>query len=840
MSSKMITTRLEMKNYTRMSIKGHSTFIYTPDDHYALQMILGTNGCGKSSLQNELFPLPGDSNFFTLGGYKDHHIRYNNRDYRILSDFRETVKGFYEFWIDGVSLNEGGKVEMCRSLCFEHFGVNNEIRNLALGKERLTDMGPARRRYWMVKLADSDFTYSMKVYNELKDAHRDATGSIKRMNKRLVDEMSKLVDKSVSDEMTKESNEIKKLINELYSHRNATTDPSDSLIDQLERNAIEMDDLVQQAQRINVSVLETTGVETREELVKKIEEITIRERESQTLMQYTFANHREVEKKYHLMHRAGTETLAELTTKREGLIREVEGLKAQLVFPSIELTHNALETQSVFEHIYADLFDKLSNLPSNESGYYVTGKRDQMLRVNQYVYEETLSIDRTIAKLTADIEHRESHVISDTFTCPQCNHKWTTKATEEDIAKVKEKIKELEIKKTELQERKKANDEYIGEFEVFDKLYREIMMIVNGHRILSPFLNYLLAGNRLMMYPSAIATDLYSVRLDLEKHAHMQRCSDQIEKINEQIELKSTMDAQSIESVEKEMEELSRKLTHYQTRVSADRAEIRTLQGYLSTYDLVESRRKDMRRLHDRSLELGKQYAYSRYQELLTHAIMGLQTQLARKEDALSTILHQQQIVEDIQSQIDLATMHERVAKAAHQALSPTTGAIAEGLRRFNNIFVNRMNKVIGAIWSYPLEIQATEMEDGQVEMDYKFPFVRNGKGRPFKDVSEGSESMLDIFDFAFRICALRQLGLGHLPLFLDEFEAAFDVAHREAAIYFIKRLLDEDHYGQIFMVSHYESNHGALSNLGQTCILDATNVMLSTNVEVNKNVMFA
>jgi hypothetical protein len=49
---RMIIKRLELANYKRMSLAGIVRFVFTPDDQYALQTILGTNGSGKSSLQN--------------------------------------------------------------------------------------------------------------------------------------------------------------------------------------------------------------------------------------------------------------------------------------------------------------------------------------------------------------------------------------------------------------------------------------------------------------------------------------------------------------------------------------------------------------------------------------------------------------------------------------------------------------------------------------------------------------------------------------------------------------------------------------------------------------------
>jgi hypothetical protein len=267
---------------------------------------------------------------------------------------------------------------------------------------------------------------------------------------------------------------------------------------------------------------------------------------------------------------------------------------------------------------------------------------------------------------------------------------------------------------------------------------------------------------------------------------------------------------------------------------------VTTFENLIAAYDRNAKLNEQLLNNTQMQSKYAKDYIYSRYQELLWHLIMSLQTQLARKEDALNAATQQQLVVDELMRQLEEAHMNERISKAAHIALSPTNGAIAEGLHRFINVFVTRMNKIVGSVWSYPLELLPFTMEDGTAEMDYKFPFWKNRSGKPNKDVDEGSESMLAIFNFSFRTCALRQLGLGHLPLFLDEFEAAFDDTHRQSAIYFVKKLLDEQAYGQIYMVSHYESNHGALSNLAQTCVLSKENVLLPTNIVYNEHVLIS
>ena len=61
--------RLELFGYKRLMLANIQHFIYTPTSPY--QLVLGTNGSGKSSILFELTPLPGHSSNYTKDGYKD-------------------------------------------------------------------------------------------------------------------------------------------------------------------------------------------------------------------------------------------------------------------------------------------------------------------------------------------------------------------------------------------------------------------------------------------------------------------------------------------------------------------------------------------------------------------------------------------------------------------------------------------------------------------------------------------------------------------------------------------------------------------------------------------------
>jgi hypothetical protein len=833
--SKMVITRLLLVNYTRMSLAGIKRFLYTPDLLYILQMVLGTNGSGKSSLMNEMWPLPADKDDFGINGRKEIDIQYNGKFYELSSSF-EGPKPHHSFMCDGVEMNGDGKIEMYRALVEEHFHITNEIRALALGKELLTTMSPGRRRYWLVRLADTDFTYAMSIYKKLQEAHRDAQGAIKRLQKRLVDERIKLADANVIKTLNNEVYDIKALIGEIYDMRNAEAKKGPEVLQVLESNWHDLDRYGNEIDRLNTELITSSGHDNHQDLLDCRDVIKIEIAAAQQMQQHLYTEHSRVKKKYDMLVKAGTESLAELQAKVTTAKETIAYEETFIALPNVRIEFDAVQMAATLKEIYHELYDKISSLPSND-GVYTREKAEMaQARLTQHSGQYT-ALQARISRLNADIEHRRDHVQKDSITCPQCSHSWTTKASEDDIKKAETVLAQLKEDSDNLVQRISDESKYMAEYTEYADAYRNVINMMRSAPNLRAYFNEITQNNRLIQYPGSVAAELYTMQSDIEHQVEIAKQKKILESAQEQIELKKNLDADTLESIETEMSGIEEKMGVQTRKLKGLTEELADVENLIQQSNRVAALHEKMLSAHGVHQDHIKGYVYSRFQEALWQLILSLQTQLARKEDALAQLTSQQQIVDEIQYQLDEAIMNERVAKMAHIALSPTSGAIAEGLHRFVNVFVSRMNRVVGSVWSYPLEILPFIMEDGQADMDYKFPFAMNKGEKPKKDVNEGSESIVDIFNFAFRICALRQLGLGHIPLFLDEFEAAFDDVHRERAIYFIKKLIDEDAYGQIFMVSHYESNHGALSSLAQTCVLSTDNLMLPSNTVFNEHV---
>ena len=105
------------------------------------------------------------------------------------------------------------------------------------------------------------------------------------------------------------------------------------------------------------------------------------------------------------------------------------------------------------------------------------------------------------------------------------------------------------------------------------------------------------------------------------------------------------------------------------------------------------------------------------------------------------------------------------------------------------------------------------------------------------KDASEGSDGMLEMIDFAFRVSAMKALKIGDFPLFLDEFGKAMDVTHKQATIGLIAAIVELDKFEQLYMVSHDVVQYGSLGT-AEICVLHEANVQLPPNCVYNQHVI--
>ena len=160
---------LELHKYIRLAFSAVETIVYRPE--LDSQIIIGSNGSGKSSLMSELNPLPVPKNYMLPGGYKRVEVEHRGKNYTLLSTYGKGGKNSFKEHTDNglVELNEGGTAMAQKILIEKVFGLNIELLRLWLGQTLFTDLPPTKRRDWILKLSGSDLDYAMKAFSIAKN-----------------------------------------------------------------------------------------------------------------------------------------------------------------------------------------------------------------------------------------------------------------------------------------------------------------------------------------------------------------------------------------------------------------------------------------------------------------------------------------------------------------------------------------------------------------------------------------------------------------------------------------------------------------------------------------------
>lgn len=182
--------KIVLTNYTRFNLRQIKYFEYIPNKK--TQAILGSNGSGKSSLLEELSPLPANGKYYETGGSKKIWISHKNHQYYLASLFNEEGNLFI-FERDGVELNDGHTVTGYRELVKEHFNYTKDVHAILTGKTKFNAMSVNERRVWFMAISQLDYQYAIAYYKRVKEHTRSLQGALSRTQERLVQETSLLL-----------------------------------------------------------------------------------------------------------------------------------------------------------------------------------------------------------------------------------------------------------------------------------------------------------------------------------------------------------------------------------------------------------------------------------------------------------------------------------------------------------------------------------------------------------------------------------------------------------------------------------------------------------------------
>lgn len=818
---------LELKLYKRLALNNIRHFKLELKE--LVQLILGTNASGKSSILYELSPLPANHKSYHKGGMKRVVIAHNGKTYELISDFKNGQD--HIFLVDGENLNTGRTVTIQKELVKEHFGSTFETHDVMLGYEQFTRMNPSRRRELFTSLCVVDYTYAIKLYKKIQESLRDTVGFLKKTKERLVHETANALKEEEVTALRARLAELNKESQAMYMLRNANALSVSDAKTVAEGITQTIDDLMQKFRSVR-SLLRDLCYITPEEYQSDIDEA----RNELARLEGIYARISEefikASSEVESVSGLESEDISKLKDEIVASNNQAKDLLAQRKRP-LEGFNPVRASQSM-ELVYESLLAVLVKLPTDPDGLMTSAALNEVVEKLQ-AREASLRVNQE--KLSG-LEHLEKHLQelanAEKISCPQCEHEWHAGYSESEHNKVKQRIdagrgvvgvlnKDIQL----LQERRESLVSY-------SDLYKEYVRITRNTPELQPLWDMIVEEDSLRRSPQHTLTLIDLVRSDLRVEMQVHAIREKIATDMQRLKMVEYAQSETIkgkkvrlEALERELGALSLQKVNAQSRLQ----DILIVQRQIKhMYEIGERMRGAKEELNQSSLKIVDAVK----NEIIDEALSETHREIAVLSTRIHSIDQHEALVLDLKQSIRDHEQSELAYRALATALSPTDGLIAEGMLGFIRNYVARMNALIAKIWTYPMVVHDCSTEEDSAELNYKFPVTTPNLPDPIPDVANGSSGQQEMIDLAFRIIAAQCLGLDRGPLSLDEFGKTFDESHREAATQVVRQLVEELSFSQLFMISHYESCYGAFYN-AQITVVDKRNITLPANREWNQ-----
>jgi len=817
--------RITLSEYKRFALGSIVFFDMQVDS--PLQLILGTNGSGKSSLLAELTPLPAIPSDYRKGGYKEIALTFKGNSYLLRSDIGRGAK--HSFIKEGNEMNPGGTGVVQKELVEQELGFTTQLKEVLTGKLRFTQMSPTRRREWITRLCSTDLTFANKVFEQVKVNNRDSQGALKHIKERLANQTVKLMDVDTVVGIRGRVDKCHKQIAGLLEARDSSMPNYKDTGKEVWALMGELERLAKRTLNLSNSEWFKKGYTHPNQFDEQLTELSVQIGKMSASIESKEEELMSITQIVNSMQEMGAASVGELTQRRDRLLVDQREIKLSSQY-SLDLVDTEPMLRDI-KSVYVPLRDWCVEVPTDikpavdREGYQINAQK-----IKQYK-EELNRLHNRMDKLRHRITHIETARES---KCPKCSYIWRDGISETDHEQCKVQLEILSKEEEGVQTSVKVLEELNGEFDNYRAALRNLNNITSNYPRLQPLWAKVIEMKYYDTNPTLIIEQFSTFTHAVESQDNYNTLQNQIAQLNASLEQITRSTPTGDTSFESRLSQLEIDLDSLHKRHSASKDELKQLQvgkqeilNYFTGVDECDTKLKEVTRLQSLLFD-GFQ------QKFIDEALEDRQSELS----TLQTTLNQKNTLEGIIR--DLKASHEEVEldsqawQVLAQVLSPTTGIIAEQLEGFMRCLLEQMNAIIAKLWTYSLEIMPCANESGT--LDYKFPInIKHGEQQT-KDILEGSEGQQEVIDFAFMITVMHYMDLHDYPMYLDETGAKFDLQHRERLMDYIKLLVDTEQASQLFLVNHYASFSGGLSN-AQICVLDDSNVTLpseyNTHVQI-------
>ena len=789
---------LILTNYDRFFLNNIESIEFRPKQK--LQLLLGTNGSGKSSLLSELNPLPINKNDFTNGS-KEITIEKDNNIFKLKSTSNKN-----SFILNNTELNDGGTKTVQLNLVKEYFNLTPKYNNIILGTEKLTAMSTNERKNILREMSTVDYSYGIYLYNTLKQELRDTVGYLKLMQIEMNNDISNIVNDEDILILKNDITKCKSMIDSLSMSYSKSEEYKDIPIIDLN---IDMDILDKNKLQADLEYNNKFIINIEEEITNLNKEIDSLDDYSTTIKDSETLNIKlkSLEEYFKIINnKYNMEKYSPIDSKN----RLEKLLNSNLNNINIELSYldNIIFTPTEHKELKSKLEVLNNNLKIVSHGYDNNSKELEILLSNK--------------------------TDNNKITCSSCGTMNYFGYSKEKEDMLQEKVNNFKIKYDEL------NSQYLELYEIYQKQKQKITYLQEIKEIISELSVIPLYTDLVKKYVNDI-TSITSTMLNIifkniedfliDIKDYDSNNNELIEvklKISSGIEILNIYKRKYIEDKDK----LINKLNVLLDKKREVNSNIVIIKNNIEKCNIVNKHIETLNTIITNYKFNKKQIVINNKNTILTNTIRELKSLLITLEDKYNNI-------EKIKSRIEINKKHIdshediRVAlQYAINALSPTEGIIAKSINSFINVFLNEMNTIINSVWSYELTLLPCQINESN-DLDYLFAVKVADNKKDIKDVAYLSTSMKDIVDLSFKIVFMKYMKLTHMPLMLDEFGVFMDDTHRNKVYDVIENLLSNN-FSQIYFTANFKSIYGRFVD-SDINILDDKNLELD-DIFYNEN----
>jgi DNA repair exonuclease SbcCD ATPase subunit len=822
----MKITRLILVNYKRLMLSNIRYFEWTPERDILL--LLGSNGSGKSSVLEELTPCPAAKDQFEAGGVKEFHCTHNHHSYVLKSTYGGTGTGKHSFIEDGVTeMNPGGTFAVQKDLVLKQFGMDRAIHEILIGLTPFTGMTTAKRREWLTRMSPIDLTYAFSRFNSVKSHLSDARGVINHKAKRMANEHIDLPSDAEMNGYRTQIHALTERLQQLYRTRGNEPIGRGNVIDFNARyNDIRRRAKRQLETQPNEAVL--YGIRSRSDLEGQIQVADHRAQMTKSVMEELAQELDEIQRQKVPESDFGT------PEQIRDLEKELHQLEEQLLlwggwmngysneWPIVH--HEVLpHSKGVLDEMMSSWVNLIQEFPVNQDDRFnhQAGTEKRLRFAENKTRLQSLG-DRHSAATQRLAQMRGCAEV----VCPDCTHSFVPGQSPSEVLLAEARCKELHETIVAIETEQEQLKEYIDHYDDYLTYVNRFRVLVRQYDQYKPVWETAVQRRMMFTEPRKHLTDVIRWQQAQDTYIKLMTTQMRVDQIKQTLKRYAEADLGHADFLRKHQEALETKIHNVaDERIRVEqvgnslRYVVQKVDRYGRDLTAIQSELQDyMQQVNTQIVDLVKQG----FDEEIKHTslrLSDLQTNLHRFEMRENTL-------KDIEREHNEAKQWHGDLGLLSKAMSPTGGLIGRYLNGFMQNVVKLVNAVIDEIWTYPLEVLPSKVDND--ELDYYFPLsVRDGAVMA-PDIARGSSSQRDIVNFGFKLILMKFLGLEEWPLYLDEFANTFDEQHRQNTIPFLLKMIEMGQVSQLIYISHFSSTHGAFNN-AEVVVLDPTNITVPT-----------